>query len=135
VAAHRLFADKRVRAAVREVAQAEIAMAEPELLATTWGIVRDIAVAPRDRLRAASMLWDRCNPVVTKTQVDVSHHLTVEELDQQHHRALLKLGAPEQAFLDRFGPNGLQRVKALVDAADRKANAIEAEYQEVITDE
>jgi phage terminase small subunit len=128
------FRNERVRAAVREVAEHEIAIAEPELLALTWRIARDVGTAPRDRLRAIGMVWDRTNPVLHKHEVKVGVHLTAEEIDSQHYRALQKLNAPEQAFLDRFGINGLQRVKEVVaieDARQRRKDAIDGEFVEV----
>src|SRR5262249_25629054 len=52
VLASRIFADDRVRAAVRELAARMIEIAEPELLATTLDIMRDTATRPTDRLAA-----------------------------------------------------------------------------------
>jgi phage terminase small subunit len=130
------FRNERVRAAVREVAEHEIAIAEPELLALTWRIARDVGTAPRDRLRAIGMVWDRTNPVLHKHEVKVGVHLTAEEIDSQHFRALQKLNAPEQAFLDRFGINGLQRVREMVaieDARQKREDAIDGEFTEVTT--
>jgi len=131
------FRNERVRAAVREVAEHEIAIAEPELLALTWRIARDVGTAPRDRLRAISMVWDRTNPVLHKHEVKVGVHLTAEEIDVQHFRALRKLNAPQQAYLDRFGINGVERVKLLVHAEDEKQkrkDAIDGEFTEVTTE-
>jgi hypothetical protein len=98
--AGRIFADPRVRAAVREVALQQIDIAEPELLSVTLGIMRDTNEPARDRLRPVAMVWDRTNPVTTKMQIDVAHHLSTDERDMQHYRALQKLGAPEQAFFE-----------------------------------
>jgi phage terminase small subunit len=87
VLASRIFADDRVRAAVRECAARMIEIAEPELLATTLDIMRDTATRPADRLAAARMVWDRANPVLNKTKIEVEHHLSSDELDAQHYRA------------------------------------------------
>jgi len=128
------FQQDNVRAAVREVAEREISLAEPELLALVWEIARDASASPRDRLRALAMVWDRANPVLNKHQIQVGVHLSADDVDVQHYRALQKLGAPQEAFLERFGVNGLPRVRALVSADDTKAakqDAIETEYTEV----
>jgi phage terminase small subunit len=128
------FRNERVRAAVREVAEHEIAIAEPELLALTWKIARDVGTAPRDRLRAVGIIWDRTNPVLHKHEVRVGVHLTAEEIDVTHYRALQKLNAPQQAFLERFGVNGIERVRQLVYAQDEKQkrrDAIDGEFTEV----
>ena len=50
--------------------------------------------------------------------------------------ALRSLGAPHDAFLARFGPNGLARVEALIAAEDAKRREIEgatidAEYEDI----
>jgi hypothetical protein len=129
--AWKLFADPRMRAAVREVALSYIDLAEPELLPLVFEIMRDSKVKAADRLKAAAMVWDRANPVLHKTKVEVTHTLSIDETDMQHYRALQKLGAPKQTFLDRFGVNGLPRVEALVASDDAKHQAIEAEYHEV----
>lgn len=92
-----------------------------------------------DRLRAVSMLWDRSNPVATKHQIEVKHTLSVEETEIEHFRALKRMGASENAFLDRFGINGLPRVRALVEAEDGKVESmgeiIEGEAEEVPIDD
>jgi hypothetical protein len=140
VQACRLFADDRVRAAIREEAAKQIDIAEPEMLGTTLGILRDRAEKASDRLRAVSMIWDRSNPVISKHKLEVEHHITDAERDVRHWHALKKIGAPPEAFLARFGPNGLPRVEALVlaEEAQRRginghaeANTIEADYEEI----
>jgi hypothetical protein len=132
--AWKIFHDDRMRAAVREVAGRMIETSEPELLATTFEIMRDVGIDTRDRLAAIRMVWDRANPVITKTKIDIEHHVSSDELDVQHYRALQKLGAPQSAFIARFGHNGLARVEAMVAAEDAKHKLIETDYQEVTTD-
>jgi hypothetical protein len=136
VTACRLFADDRVRKALREECDKRVDMLEPEVMSVTIGIVRDIALKPADRLRAAAMLWDRANPIISKSLVQVEHHLSEPELEMQHYRALQRLGAPREAFLQRFGPNGISRVEQLIAADEAKrrqieGDAIEVEYEEV----
>jgi hypothetical protein len=126
VLASRIFADDRVRAAVREVAARMIEIAEPELLATTLDIMRDTDNRAADRLAAARMVWDRANPVMSKHKIEVEHHVTDAEKEIQHYRALQRLGAPREAFLARFGANGLARVEAMIVAKDAKLKQIEA---------
>jgi hypothetical protein len=128
-----MFNDARMRAAVRELAMQMIETSEPELLATTSEIMRDNAIEPRDRLAAIRMVWDRANPVLTKHKIEVEHHLSVDQVDVEHYRALQKLGAPQQAFLDRFGHNGLSRVQAMIAAEDAKHKLIETDYHEEVT--
>jgi hypothetical protein len=135
----KIFRDPRMRAAIREEAMNHLDIAEPEMIATTMSIVRNNAEKASDRLRAVSMIWDRSNPVITKHKIDVAHHLTNDERDIQHYQALKKLGAPAHAFIDRFGPHGLPRVEALIEAAEAKRKQIEGDVVdadfEVIDDE
>jgi hypothetical protein len=140
--AWKIFHDDRMRAAVREVAGRMIETSEPELLATTFEIMRDAGIDTRDRLAAIRMVWDRANPVLTKHHLSVEHHLSVDETDVEHYRALQKLGAPQSAFLARFGHNGLERVRVMVLAADEKqrkvesdAGIIDGEFREVGADD
>jgi len=142
VTAHRMFQDPRMRAAVRELAAAMIEISEPELLATTFEILRDTTQDAKDRLMAARMIWDGANPVMTKHKIEVEHHLSSDELDVQHYRALQKIGAPMSAFLARFGHNGLARVQTRILAEEAKqkqiehsADVVDGEYQEVTADE
>jgi len=134
--AWRIFSDDRVRAAVKEECMRRIDISEPELYSTAMGILRDTSEKAADRLRAVGMVWDRSNPVMSRHKIEVEHHLTAPEIELQHYRALQKLGAPRDAFLARFGPNGLPRVEALVAADEAKrlqveGDVIAADYEEV----
>jgi phage terminase small subunit len=133
--AWRMFSDDRVRKALREECDRRVETLEPEVMGITLEIVRDLATKPADRLRAAAMLWDRSNPVVTKSLIKVEHHLSEPEREIQHYRALQRLGAPRDAFLQRFGPNGLPRVEALVLAEENKRRQIEGDVVDVEYDE
>jgi hypothetical protein len=142
VMASRIFADDRVRLAVAEECKRRIDTTEPEILETVAAIMRNPAEKATDRLRAAAMIWDRANPVMTKHQISVEHHVTQDEKDIQHYRALKSLGAPRDAFLARFGPNGLARVEALVLAEDAKVPPLAGdavidgvEYEELPADD
>jgi len=73
------------------------------------------------------MLWSRSNPVLTKHKIEVTHTLTNEERDIQHYRALKRIGAPQDAFIARFGTNGLARVEAMIAAEDEKQRKIAAD--------
>jgi hypothetical protein len=126
VLASRIFADERVKAAVREVALQTIDTSEPELLAVTFEIMRDTATRPADRLAAARIIWERARPVETKHKIEVEHRVTDAELEIQHYRALQRLGAPKEAFLQRFGANGLVRVEAAIVAEEARLKQIEA---------
>src|SRR5215470_20422670 len=79
--ASRIFADQRVRLAIREECVARIDGAEPELIELVRKIMHDANEKANDRLRAAAMLWDRSNPVVNKHKVEVTHTLSVEETE------------------------------------------------------
>jgi hypothetical protein len=140
VMASRIFADDRVRLAIREVAAQQIDIAEPEMLAATLQIIRDQKEPARDRLRAISMVWDRSNPVVNKLKLDVEHHISSDDRDIQHWRALQRLGAPQQAFLDRFGHAGMARVQTMIAAEDAKqkqiaGDVVDADYEDITNEQ
>ena len=126
VTASRIFNQDAVRAAIAEQMRSRIDIAEPEVFEIVAGIMRDPEEKAADRLRAAAMVWDRSNPVMTKHEIVVSHQMTDEERDIRHWHALKKIGAPQDAFLARFGPNGIARVEALVLAEEAKRREIEA---------
>ena len=134
--ASKLFADDRVRAAIREQCLRRIDIVEVEVMETTLDIMRDGDASPYARLKAAAMIWDRANPVMNRLKIDVEHHLSQDEIDVQHFLALKQIGAPANAFLARFGVNGLPRVEALVAAKEQKARltegtTIDVEYTEL----
>lgn len=127
VMASRIFADDRVRLAIKEECARRIDSSEPELIGVVTRILHDNNEKAADRLRAVAMMWDRANPVMTKHRIEVNHTMTDDERDIQHYRALKKLGATPDAFLARFGPNGLPRVETLVAAEDEKRREIEGD--------
>jgi hypothetical protein len=134
--ASRFFADRRIRAAVREECAARLEYIEPELIASISTIASDKGEKAADRLRALSMLWDRSRPVESKHKIEVEHVVTNNERDIQHYLAMRKIGAPQDAFLRRFGPNGIARVEALVAAEETRRRQldgpmIDAEYEAV----
>jgi hypothetical protein len=141
VMASRIFGDARVRAAIKEECLYRIDASEPELYAITMNILRDTGEKAADRLRAIEMVWSRANPVMTRHKIEVEHHMTDDERDIRHWHALKKLGATADAFLARFGPNGLPRVEALVLAEEAKrreiesGSTIEGEVIEEVTEE
>ena len=142
VLASRMFADDRMRAAVREVAFAQIDIAEPELL----GVCASRSCGTRRNWRATGSPrrgWYGTAPIrFSKHKLEVEHHLTNDERDITHYRALQKLRAPQEAFLARFGHTGMARVQALVMAEDARTKQIAAaagavidgEFEEVTVD-
>jgi hypothetical protein len=139
VMASRLFGDDRVRAAIREECRKRIDITEPELITTVRSILRNPEAKDADRLKAASMFWDRSNPVENKLKINVEHHVTDAERDVKHYYALKKLGGPHEAFIARFGPHGIARVEAMILAEEAKrreiegsATTIDASYQKIV---
>ena len=141
--ASQLFMDPRMRAAISELCAYMLETIEPELFSLVLDVMRDANTDAKDKLRAAAMIWDRTRPVKTshKVEVEHTHHLSNDELDVSHYRALKKLGSPHSTFLQRFGANGLPRVEAMVAAEDAKqkriahAPAIETSFEEVTADD
>ena len=94
--------DERVIAAIAEESRKVIRVGHPEAVAALFNVIRD--PAHRDHARAVDGLIDRCDPVVTKHSVDVTHrtidpdHEALEEL-----KALRKLGATREKLLELYG--------------------------------
>jgi hypothetical protein len=132
--AWKIFADPRMKAAVLEECANHLGTAAPEMLAIVAGIARSTKARDADRLAATRIYLDRGLPLTTTHRVEVEHHLSVDQTDMEHYRALQALGAPQSAFLARFGHNGLARVETMIAAEDAKHKLIEADYQEVATD-
>ena len=136
--ASRIFADNSARLAIWKECVARFDGAELELIEFVRKIMHDANEKAADRLRAATMLWDRSNPVVNKHKIEVTHTLSVEEIEVMHYRELKKLGAPPEAFLAHFGHDGLARVEAMIAAEAAKVAGIESdatfddvEYEEI----
>jgi hypothetical protein len=134
--ASRFFADRRIRAAIREECAARLEYLEPEILEAVRTIAHDKKVKPADQLRALSLLWDRSRPIESKHTIAVEHHVTNDERDVQHYLAMRRIGAPPDAFLRRFGANGMARVEALVAAEEARRRqldgpVIDADCEEV----
>jgi hypothetical protein len=91
---------------------------------------------PVTRLRAANMILERTDAVVTK----IDNHVTVEVIDHAKEAvaelALLKsLHVPHDKLLEHFGYSGLAKYEALLAKEEReKANIVEGEFIEVARD-
>lgn len=136
--ASRIFSDQRMLAAIREEAEKRIDGSEPQVMGLVQEIMNKPTARDADRLKAADMWWQRSRPVEQRLNMKVEHHLTHDETAMLHYRALKQLGAPQEAFLSRFGINGLPRIAAMVEADDAKTRGIESdaviddvEYEEV----
>jgi hypothetical protein len=121
----RFFSDKRVRAAIREEITARLDSGEVEILEGVRDIALNTEIKATDRLRALGMMWDRSRPVETKHRIEVEHSVTNDERDVQHFVAMKRIGAPQDAFLRRFGANGIVRVEALVAAEEARRRQLD----------
>jgi hypothetical protein len=125
--ASKFFSDRRVRAAIREECAARLEYLEPEIIEAVRTIANNTKFKPADRLRALGLLWDRSRPIESKHTIAVEHHVTNDERDVQHYLAMKKIGAPTDAFLRRFGPNGMARVEALVAAEEARRRQLDGQ--------
>jgi hypothetical protein len=122
--ASKFFADRRIRAAIREECAARLEYIEPELLANVTSIANSKREKAADRLRALAMLWDRSRSIEGKHHISVEHSITNDERDIAHFVAMKRIGAPPDAFR-RFGANGLARVEALVAAEEARRRQLD----------
>ena len=116
--------DERVIAAIAEESRKVIRVGHPEAVAALFSVIRD--PQHRDRMRAVAAVLDRCDPVVTRHSVDVTHrHEDPDRAALEELKALRQLGATRDKLLELFGPNGLDRLEALeaVENAQRATAA------------
>jgi len=122
--AHYLSRDQKVIAAISEEAKKVIRVGHPEAAAALLSVVRN--PEHRDHMRAVAAVLDRCDPVVTKHSVDVTHrHEDPDRAALEELKALKQLGTQREKLLELYGPNGLDRLEALeaVEDAHRAAAA------------
>jgi hypothetical protein len=124
--ASRFFADKRIRAAIAEECRARLEYIEPEVIEAIRSIANSTKEKAADRLRALGLLWDRSRPVESTHKIEVEHHLNNDDRDMAHYVAMKRMGVGPDAFLRRFGPNGLSRVEALVAAEEARRRQLDA---------
>ena len=126
--AHLLSRDERVIAAIAEESRKVIRVGHPEAVAAVFSLIRD--PKHRDHMRAVAAVLDRCDPVVTKHSVDVTHrHEDPDRAALEELKALRQLGATREKLLELFGPNGLDRLEAL-EAVENAQRAMAAKVIE-----
>jgi hypothetical protein len=121
--ASRSMRDDRIVAAIGEECRKLLRGGAPDAVKALQNLVRN--PEHRDHVRGIALVLGRTDPEIQQHKIEVEHYVTNEERDIQHYRALKKLGAPAEAFLARFGPNGLARVEALILAEEAKRREIE----------
>jgi phage terminase small subunit len=122
--AHHMSRDERIIAAIAEESRKVIRVGHPEAVAALFNVIRD--PSHRDHMRAVSAIIDRCDPVVTKHLVDVTHrHEDPDRAALEELKALRQLGATREKLLELFGSNGLDRLEMLeaAEIAQRAASA------------
>lgn len=125
--AHSLSRDERIIAAIAEESRKLLRVGHPEAVNALLSIMRD--TKHRDRVRAATALLDRCDPVETRQSIDIVHrHIDADQEMLEEYRAARELGATEEKLRSLFGGNSLARLQRL-EAED---NARRAEKAKVI---
>jgi hypothetical protein len=119
----RLMRDQRIIEAVAEESRKLLRSGQPEAVKALHAMVRN-ADHP-GHTRAVGMLLDRCDPIESRQQIEVTHKIVdadVEALEEL--KALRQLGTSDQKLIELFGCNGMDRLLAL-EAADqvRRADA------------
>ena len=114
----------RVKAALVAEAKSALRSLAPKAVKTVNDVMDSFD--PKARLKAADMILARTDTVINKVEATVAvvDH-TSQAVDYLAH--LIAQGASEQMLLNEFGPGGLQRYRAMLEARER-AKAIDAEY-------
>ena len=134
----RLMRDQRIIEAVAEESMKLLRSGQPEAVKALQNMVRN-ADHP-GHARAVGMLLDRCDPIESRQQIEVTHKIIDPDQEAlEELKALRALNTSHDKMLEVFGVNGLDRLLAL-EAADhaRRAEAakvIEGAAIEVPVDE
>ena len=119
--AHHLSRDERIIAAVAEELKKFLRLGHGEAVAALYNVIRN--PAHRDHMRGVAAFLDRCDPIVSKHSIDVTHRTIDPDREAlEELRALRELGTPREKLLALFGHNGLDRIEAL-EAADTSRRA------------
>lgn len=117
--AQRLLSDDKVIAAIAEVAKKRIRADAPAAVRAVADIVND--PTHKDRLRAATTILERIDPVETKHSVAVTHEIVDHTRDAVDMlRRLLEIGATREMLVKEFGFTGLSRYEKLLAIEDAK---------------
>jgi hypothetical protein len=122
--AWRLMRDQRIIEAIAEEARKLLRSGQPEAVKALHNMVRD--PAHPGHARAVGMLLDRCDPIESRQQIEVTHKVIDPDTEAlEELRALRALHTPHAKMLEVFGVNGLDRLLALeaADGAQRAAAA------------
>jgi phage terminase small subunit len=128
--AQRIFTDPRVIEAINELMRKELRNMAPAAVNVLKQILHD--PLHKDRLKAADKILERFDPVVSKSEVSVTHRreLSPDELLLKELRdARAGLGFTREQLINLFGRGGLDRAEQLeaLEAAEQ-AKVIEADY-------
>jgi hypothetical protein len=134
----RLMQDQRIVEAVAEEAKKLLRSGHPEAVNALKNMIRN--PDHPSHARAVGMMLDRCDPVESRQQIEVTHKIIDPDQEAlEELKALRALNTSHDKMLEVFGVNGLDRLLAL-EAADhaRRAEAakvIEGAAIEVPVDE
>ena len=124
----KLMQDQRIVEAIAEESRKLLRSGHPEAVTALKNMIRD----PKHlgHVRAVGMLLDRCDPIESRQQIEVTHKIIDPDQEAlEELKALRRLGTPQEKMLEVFGVNGLDRLLAL-EAADQVQRAAAAKVIE-----
>jgi hypothetical protein len=117
----RLMQDQRMVEAIAEESRKLLRSGHPEAVTALKNMIRD--PEHPGHARAVGMMLDRCDPVESRQQIEVTHKIIDPDQEAlEELQALRQLGTPDQKLTELFGCNGLDRLLAL-EAADHARRA------------
>jgi hypothetical protein len=128
----RKLADARIQEAIAEESRKLLRSGHPEAVKALQSMISD--PAHPGHARAVGMLLDRCHPIESRQQIEVTHKIVDPDTEAlEELRALRALNTPHDKMLEVFGVNGMDRLLAL-EAADqvRRADAAKVIDGEVL---
>jgi len=108
--AYTLSRDERIILAIHEEAQKLLRLGHPEAVSVLYEVMRDSK--SKDRVRAASAILDRCDPLTTTHRVDVTHRqIDYEQEELEQYKAMIELGVSREKMREVFGGNTIPKLE------------------------
>jgi phage terminase small subunit len=132
--AQRLVNNPNVVAAIAETAKKQLRSDAPAAVQTVREVMND--PMHKDRLKAASMILQRIDPVETKHSVEVTHKIDHDAEAVAQLRMLKSLNVAREKLEEMFGFTGLSRYEQMLALEDAKqaGPVVDAEFSVIETE-
>jgi phage terminase small subunit len=127
--ASRLCQDEKIIAAIAEYGRKRIRSEVPQAVQVVKEIMSD--PSHKDRLKAANLVFDRIDPVETKSTVTLETKTDTNTVLVAWLRRELQKGTDEARLVEELGRTGYLRFKKMLELEDASKKPIDVEFAEV----